>query len=169
MAEQIDRIQLGDGWTKDSSGQVYDPDGYKWYSSVVSAEQTTIETPPEASPLIQDTGTGDQKVLRTFQCKHPPGVEIPPGEEVWKAIQLFVQQGLFKSGLTTDDNYQPVIHQSNRLTVITVVCKPSGRRLTIYDGMKEGQEVANNIGGQFIKAVKTDNINTLLAPRAKKN
>ena len=163
--EQINnRISIGDGWTKDKeTGQIFDPDGYKWYGQMIGGSQEII-TKPEDMATIHDTGSGGQRVLKFFRCGMPPGKELPPKDEIYRAMIPVIQDHLAKCGLTTDENHETIVHQDepNREYLIVVPCKPSGKKAMIYEGMKEGEGGVFIVGDLKTTAHKTDNISTLL-------
>lgn len=172
MSGKDNLIQLGDGWTRDKiTGEVRDPDGYVWYGHTISSDQTTpsgiIKSTEDA--VIADPGQGEQRVLKFFRCKMPPGKELPPKEDVFKAMYSNMMNHLWRCGLTTDDNHSPILHQDSeaREYLIVLTCKPSKTRAHIYEGMKSGEGAVMNVDGQQVIAHRTDNISTLLGQKPK--
>jgi len=147
MAEQIKAHGLITEIT-----EITDEKGFVWYGK-------SVEVSPNVE--IRDTSQGKERIIRVFNIMKPPG-DKRTGEQISREIQPFIKDTLFRSGLTTDDNFAPrILEKGDRISII-VVSKPSSFHPNIHEGMKSGQGNIDNLKGLKIISHKTDNINKLL-------
>ena len=74
------------------------------------------------------------------------------GIEIYHRMEKFIKDTLYSSGLTTDDNYPPLIQDKGKEIVIRIIAKPVGTRVDIYSGMKQNSKTITDVKGMKIRA-----------------
>lgn len=135
-----------EGWYKDKDGNIRDPQGYIWHFS------GEIET--EKFP-IEDRNEGGERILRFFNFFKPPHFKID-AYEIYKMHERFIKESLVNSGLTTDDNYPPLIFDEGKRVLVRIVAKISKVRPSkfIYEGMHYDEGAVKKIDNAKIVAHK---------------
>ena len=109
---------------------------------------------------IDDFG-GKERVYRHFTFYKDPA-KFWRAIEYYKNMEKFMKQSLYDSGLTTDDNEPPLVLENEKAVMVRLCCKASGRRISVYSGMKHEEGMIHKVKGIPIVSHKTDNTGQFL-------